>query len=416
MEKLIKKYCDMNLVVRIIIGFVLGAIFGIFFKNISIIDSLGVLFVGSMKAIAPVLVFLLVCCSVASASDSIGKKFRLVVFLYILNTFLSAIVSVVSNFMFPITVELPSKTADVNSTSVGISDVINNLLTSVVANPIYSISNANYLGILFWAVIIGICLKKVANKVTISVIEDFSEAMSKAVSGIIQFAPIGVFGLVYTSVVKSGVNIFKDYGKLLLLLVGCMLVCALIIEPLIVFTLLKKNPYPLLFKCFKESGITAFFTRSSAANIPINIKLCENLGLSKEFYSVSIPLGATISTNAAAVTISTMTLVLCNTLGVLVDIPSAIILVIMSTIGACGASGVAGGSLLLIPMACSLFGISDNLAMYMVGVGFIIGVIQDAVETAVNSSGGVLLSATAEYWYKKKNIKDLNALKDDSNK
>ncbi len=415
MKKLIEKYCDTNLVIRIIIGFTLGAVFGIFLKNITVIESLGTLFVGSMKAVAPVLVFLLVCCAIASASDSIGKKFRLVVFLYLLNTFLSAIVSIVGNFMFPITVELPSKSADVSSASVGISDVINNLLTSVVANPVSSISNANYLGILFWAVIIGVCLKKVASEVTIRMMKDFSEAMSKGVSGIIQFAPIGVFGLVYTSVVKSGFYIFRDYGRLLLLLVGCMLICALIIEPLIVYILLRQNPYPLVFTCLKESGITAFFTRSSAANIPINMQLCEKLGLSKEFYSVSIPLGATISTNAAAVTISTMTLVLCKTLGITVDIPSAFILVVMSTIGACGASGVAGGSLLLIPMACSLFGISDSVAMYMVGVGFIIGVIQDAVETAVNSSGGILLTATAEYWHREKHVKDVNVLSDVAN-
>ena len=415
MKKLIEKYCDTNLVIRIVIGFTLGAVFGIFVKNITVIESLGALFVGSMKAIAPVLVFLLVCCAIASASDSIGKKFRLVVFLYLLNTFLSAIVSVVGNFIFPITVGLPAKSADINSASVGISDVINNLLTSVVANPVSSISNANYLGILFWAVIIGVCLKKVASEVTIRMMKDFSEAMSKGVSGIIQFAPIGVFGLVYTSVVKSGFYIFRDYGRLLLLLVGCMLVCALIIEPLIVYVLLRRNPYPLVFTCLKESGITAFFTRSSAANIPINMQLCEKLGLSKEFYSVSIPLGATISTNAAAVTISTMTLVLCKTLGITVDIPSAFILVVMSTIGACGASGVAGGSLLLIPMACSLFGISDSVAMYMVGVGFIIGVIQDAVETAVNSSGGILLTATAEYWHREKHVKDVNVLSDVAN-
>ena len=415
MKKLIEKYCDTNLVIRIVIGFTLGAVFGIFVKNITVIESLGALFVGSMKAVAPVLVFLLVCCAIASASDSIGKKFRLVVFLYLLNTFLSAIVSVVGNFIFPITVDLPAKSADINSASVGISDVINNLLTSVVANPVSSISNANYLGILFCAVIIGVSLKKVASEVTIRMMKDFSEAMSKGVSGIIQFAPIGVFGLVYTSVVKSGFYIFRDYGRLLLLLVGCMLVCALIIEPLIVYVLLRRNPYPLVFTCLKESGITAFFTRSSAANIPINMQLCEKLGLSKEFYSVSIPLGATISTNAAAVTISTMTLVLCKTLGITVDIPSAFILVVMSTIGACGASGVAGGSLLLIPMACSLFGISDSVAMYMVGVGFIIGVIQDAVETAVNSSGGILLTATAEYWHREKHVKDVNVLSDVAN-
>jgi serine/threonine transporter len=262
--------------------------------------------------------------------------------------------------------------------------------------------NANYVGILAWSIILGLALKKSASAHTKEALKDISDAVSQAVRWIINLAPFGIMGLVFTSVSENGLSIFKDYGKLLLVLVGCMLVVALIIDPLIVAICLHRNPYPLVFRCLKESGVTAFFTRSSAANIPVNMALCERLGLDKDMYSVSIPLGATINMDGAAITITIMALAAAHTLGISVSIPTAIILSLLSTLAACGASGVAGGSLLLIPMACSLFGISNDIAMQVVGVGFIIGVVQDSVETAINSAGDVLFAATAEYreWIK----------------
>ncbi len=392
---IIEKWNKMSLILKVVVGLVVGCVLGIFVPGFSVLSVLGTVFVGAMKSMAPILAFILICSALAKSSNSISSRFKMVIFLFILNTFLASIVSVCGNLIFPVKIMLSGST-QVSQVG-GILDVLKNLVTSAVANPVESIAKANYLGILFWAAVFGVCIKKVKNQKVIDVISGLAEAVSKAVSAIIGLAPFGVLGLTYTFITESGISIFRDYGRLLILLVGCMLFCALVIEPLIVFTVLKKNPYPLIFKCFKESGVTAFFTRSSAANIPINIRLCEKLGLDKDFYSVSIPLGATISTNAAAVTISIMTLTLCNTLGVLVDTPTSLLLCIFSTVGACGASGVAGGSLLLIPMTCSLFNISNDVAMQMVGVGFIIGTVQDAVETAVNSSGGVILTATAEY-------------------
>lgn len=395
MKYIIEKWNKLSLILKVVVGLVVGCFLGIFVPCFSVLSVLGTVFVGAMKSMAPILAFILICSALAKSSNSISGRFKMVVFLFLLNTFLASIVSIFGNLIFPVKIML-SSSAQVSQVG-GILNVLKNLVTSAVANPVESIAKANYLGILFWAAVFGICIKKVKNQKVIDVISGLAEAVSKAVSAIIGLAPIGVLGLTYTFVTESGISIFRDYGKLLILLVGCMLFCALIIEPLIVFTVLKKNPYPLIFKCFKESGVTAFFTRSSAANIPINMRLCDKLGLDKDFYSVSIPLGATISTNAAAVTISIMTLTLCNTLGILVDIPTALLLCVFSTVGACGASGVAGGSLLLIPMTCSLFNINNDVAMQMVGIGFIIGTIQDAVETAVNSSGSVILTATADY-------------------
>ena len=281
--------------------------------------------------------------------------------------------------------------------------MLTNLLNNIVANPIASISNANYLGILFWAVVIGLAVKLVASQTTKEVFGNISESITKVVHWVIQFAPFGILGLVFTLVSENGIDIFKDYGKLLAVLVGCMLVVAFVVDPIIVAVCLKKNPYPLVIRCFRESGVTAFFTRSSAANIPVNMELCRKLNLDKNLYSVSIPLGATINMDGAAITITIMTLAAANTLGIQVSLPMAIILSFMATLGACGASGVAGGSLLLIPMACSLFGISNDIAMQVVGIGFIIGVVQDSLETAINSSGDVIFAATAEYMERQKN-------------
>lgn len=385
----------MSLVLRIFIGLVLGAILGVAVPKASIIAVLGTVFVGALKAIAPVLVAVLVTSAISKAGAGIGKRFRTVIILYLLSTLLAAIVAVVASFAFPVTMVL-SDVSEGNPPG-GIGEVLTNLVTNMVSNPLLSVSNANYIGVLFWAIIVGFGLKKLASEITIQVVADFSDVIAQVVRWIIQFAPFGILGLVYESVAESGIAIFTTYGKLLALLVACMLIVALIVDPIVAAIFLKKNPYPLVFKCLKESGLTAFFTRSSAANIPVNMTLCEKLGLEKDFYSVSIPLGATINMDGAAITITVMTLAAAHTMGIVVDVPTAIFLSIIATLGACGASGVAGGSLLLIPMACSLFGISNDIAMQVVAVGFIISVVQDSLETALNSSGDVMFAATAEF-------------------
>lgn len=400
MGKIIKKYAEMSLVIRILIGLIIGAVIGIVFPNAEAVAILGRVFVGALKAIAPVLVFVLVMSSISKAHSGIGSRFRTVIILYMLSTLLAAVVAVAGSFIFPVQMVL-TEAAESQPPS-GIAEVLSNLLTNMVTNPINAISSANYMGVLFWAVVLGLALKKLGSKQTIDVIGDLSEITSTAVRWVIQFAPFGILGLVYESVAESGLGIFTTYGKLIALLVGCMLVVALVVDPLVAWIYLKRNPYPLVFRCLKESGLTAFFTRSSAANIPVNMELCKKLGLDEDFYSVSIPLGATINMDGAAITINVMTLAVCHTLGITVDVPTALILSILSTLAACGASGVAGGSLLLIPMACSLFGIGGDVAMQAVAVGFIIGVIQDSVETALNSSGDVMFAATAEFHDKMK--------------
>lgn len=395
MNGIIKKYSEMSLVLRILIGLVIGAVIGIAFPGATAVAILGKVFVGALKAIAPVLVFVLVMSAISKAHGGIGSRFRTVIILYMLSTLLAAIVAVLGSFIFPVDMVL-SEAADSMPPS-GISEVLSNLLTNMVTNPINALSSANYMGVLFWAVMLGLALKKLGSKSTIDIMSDLAEITSTAVRWVIQFAPFGILGLVYESVAESGLGIFTTYGKLVALLVGCMLIVALVVDPFIAWIYLKRNPYPLVFRCLKESGLTAFFTRSSAANIPVNMELCKKLGLDEDFYSVSIPLGATINMDGAAITINVMTLAVCHTMGIAVDIPTAIILSVLSTLAACGASGVAGGSLLLIPMACSLFGIGNDVAMQAVAVGFIIGVIQDSVETALNSSGDVMFAATAEF-------------------
>lgn len=401
MKSLLKKWNDTSLILRIVVGLVIGIILALIVPQATPISLLGTIFVGALKSIAPILVFVLVMSSLAQATEGIGKRFRTVIFLYMLSTLLAAVVAVFASFAFPVTLRLAESTTDTVPPS-GIAEVFTNLLNNIVANPIDSLANANYVGILAWSVILGLALKKLASSHTKEALKDISDAVSQAVRWVINLAPFGIMGLVFTSVSENGLSIFKDYGKLLVLLVGCMLAVALIVDPLIAAICLHRNPYPLVLRCFKESGITAFFTRSSAANIPVNMALCDRLGLDKNVYSVSIPLGATINMDGAAITITIMTLAAANTMGVEVSIPTAIILSLLATVAACGASGVAGGSLLLIPMACSLFGISNDIAMQVVGVGFIIGVVQDSFETAINSAGDVLFAATAEFheWIK----------------
>ena len=406
MKSLVKKYTGTSLILRIVIGMVIGAVLGLVIPKAAPIAILGTLFVGALKAVAPILVFFLVMSSLSGANSGIGKQFRTVIGLYVVNTFLAAVLAVLFSFSVPLKVKLDGVEAAADAAPSGIGEVLSNLLSNLVDNPVNALANGNYLGILFWAVIAGLGLKIVAGDTTRKAISDFADVVSMAVRWIIQFAPFGILGLVFNSVSTNGLSIFVDYGKLLAVLVSCMAAMALIVLPLLVFLFTRKNPYPLVLKCLKDSGITAFFTRSSAANIPVNMELCEDLGLDRDLYSVSIPLGATINMNGAAITITVLTLATTSTLGIPVDIPSAVILSLLATVSACGASGVAGGSLLLIPMACSLFGIPADIAMQVVGIGFIIGVIQDSCETAINSSGDVILAATAEHYHRRKNGND----------
>ena len=401
MKAIINLYNHSSLIIRILIGMVIGALIGMFYKSAVVIPLFGTLFVGALKAIAPILVFVLVVSALAQGSEKMDSKFGTVIALYMLSTLLAAVVAVAGSFVLPQDMVFAEEYV-AESVPQGVGEVLISVLTKMVANPIDAMINANYIGILLWAVILGLALKRIASDETKRMLQDASEAVSQAVRWVINLAPFGIMGLVYSTVSTNGLEIFTKYGKLLALLVGCMLAVALVVDPLIAFIYLKRNPYPLVFRCLRESGITAFFTRSSAANIPVNMALCEKLGLDKDMYSVSIPLGATINMDGAAITITVMTLCAAHTLGIAVDLPSAILLSVMATLAACGASGVAGGSLLLIPMACSLFGIPNEIAMQVVGVGFIIGVVQDSVETMINSSGDVMFAATAEYhqWIK----------------
>lgn len=396
MKKLFQQWNSISLVKRIIVGMAIGIILGLALPNLTPIGILGDIFVNALKAVAPVLVFFLVMSALAHHKEGGASNMGTVVVLYLVGTFLSAVVAVIASFIFPITLTaLPEAAADSVAPG-GIGDVLKTLLLNIVANPLGSIVNANYIGILAWAVIFGLALKN-ASETTKKGIEDFSDAVSQAVRWVIGMAPFGILGLVFTTVSTNGISIFIEYGRLLAVLVGCMVVVALIVNPIIVFVNIKENPYPLVFKCLKESFITAFFTRSSAANIPVNMALCESLGLNEDNYSVSIPLGATINMAGAAITITVMALATVNTMGISVDIPTAIVLSVVAAVSACGASGVAGGSLLLIPLACSLFGITNDVAMQVVGVGFIIGVIQDSCETGLNSSTDALFTAAAEF-------------------
>ena len=340
------------------------------------------------------LVFVIVASALAQGTSKLDRRFGTVVWLYMLTTFVAAALSVVTSKLFPQTLVLAeAATADVIPQ--GLGDVMHTLLANIVSNPVASIMNGNYIGILMWACLFGLAMKRLGSDTTKNFMANTADAVSTIVRWVINMAPFGIMGLVFTNVADNGLSIFTQYGRLLLLLVGTMLFMALIINPLIIFIYLHRNPYPLVFRCLRESGLTAFFTRSSAANIPVNMSLCEKLSLDKDIYSVSIPLGATINMDGAAITITIMTLAAANTLGMRVSVPAAVLLSIMSALGACGASGVAGGSLLLIPLACNMFGIPNDIAMQVVAVGFIIGVLQDSCETALNSSTDVLFTAAA---------------------
>lgn len=396
------RWSNSPLMLRIAIGLVIGVVLALTLPQAKFISIFGVVFVGALKAIAPILVFVLVVSALSKTSKGVGKRFRTVVVLYLTSTLLAAMVAVFASRLFPVEIQLTGTSEASGNTPDGLGTIFGNMLLNVVANPLQAIANANYLGVLFWAILIGLALKKMAGPSTIKGVTELADSVSMVVRWIIECAPFGIMGLVFSSVSDGGLNIFGTYGKLLLLLIGCMLTTSLVINPIIIAITLKQNPYPLVFRCIKESGLHGFFTRSSAANIPINMQLCERMGLDRDFYSVSIPLGSTINMDGAATTITVMSLAVCNTLGIEVSITEAIILSIISTLAACGASGVAGGSLLLIPLACSLFGISNDISMQAVAVGFIIGVVQDSVETALNSSGDAMFTATADYLERKR--------------
>lgn len=393
---IIKAYTRTSLILRILAGVVIGALLAVSLPGYNAMCILGDLFVGALKGIAPVLVAVLVASAIAKSGSGLSSRFNTVITLYLFTTLLAAIFAVLASHFFPVGISVDNVASVEGAAPGALDEVFRKILKDITSNPLAAIANANYLSILFWAIVIGLALKIVASERTIASLGEWADAVSKVVGWIIQCAPFGIMGLVYTSVSASGLEIFTTYGQLLLLLVGCMLTVSLVVNPIIVGLLLRRNPYPLVWRCLKESGVSAFFTRSSAANIPVNMELCKRMGLDKDFYSVSIPLGSIINMNGAAVTITVMTLATCHALGIDITLGSSLLLSIIAALGACGTSGVAGGSLLLIPMACSLFGISNDIAMQTVAVGFIIGVVQDSVETALNSSGDVLFTIAAE--------------------
>jgi serine/threonine transporter len=399
--KLMNHWYKLSLVKRIIAGLVIGIILAVTIPDIAKpITIFGALFVGALKAIAPILVFFLVASAISQHKKGQQTNMKSVIVLYLLGTFLAALVAVVASFLFPVTLTLGSGVEDVTAPG-GVVEVLKALLLNVVDNPIKALFNANYIGILSWALMLGFTLKNAAASTKL-MLSNVSDALTEMVRIVIAFAPLGIMGLVFDVIATSGIGVLLGYGKLLAVLIGCMLFVALVVNPIIVYIYIRSNPFPLVFRCLRESGITAFFTRSSAANIPVNMTLCEDLGLDRDTYSVSIPLGATINMAGAAVTISVLTLAAVHTLGIPVDFGTALILSILAAISACGASGVAGGSLLLIPLAASLFGIPNDVAMQIVGVGFIIGVLQDSFETALNSSTDVLFTAAAEFAERRK--------------
>lgn len=396
MKNAISKWNQINLVKRILLGIIAGIALALTVpKAAGWVSIFGTLFVGALKAVAPVLVFFLVMHAISKHRSGQQTNMKSIIALYGVSTFLAGLVAVIASFIFPVTLSLAPGAEDVTPPG-GIAEVLTTLLTNVVDNPVNALINGNYIGILTWAILLGIALRKAADT-TKNMLANFSDAISTLVKWVISFAPIGIMGLVFDAIVSNGLSALMDYGKLLVILLGCMFFIALVVNPLIVFLNIRRNPYPLVLRCLRESGITAFFTRSSAANIPVNMSLCEKLGLDEDTYSVSIPLGATVNMAGAAVTISVLTLAAVHTLGIQVDFGTALILSVLAAVSAAGASGVAGGSLLLIPLAASLFGIPDDIAMQVVGVGFIIGVLQDSCETALNSSSDVLFTATAEY-------------------
>ena len=401
MKRFISTWNRTSLIKRIAIGVVIGAVLGLLVPKFTVIGLLGDMFVGGLKAIAPLLVFALVANALSQTREGQQSNMKTVIVLYLFGTFAAALTAVISHYIFPISLKLGAAAATKATVPQGVGEVFKDLLLKMVDNPVNALAQANYIGVLVWAVVFGFAMRTASNH-TKDLLNTLAEVTSQIVRWIINLAPFGILGLVFNTISENGVGVLADYGVLILVLVGTMAFVALVVNPIIAFVMMGKNPFPLVFRCLKDSGITAFFTRSSAANIPVNLQLCKDLGLNPDTYSVSIPLGSTINMAGAAVTINVLTLAAVTTLGIQVDFATALILSVVSAISACGASGIAGGSLLLVPVACSLFGISNDLAMQVVGVGFIVGVIQDSCETALNSSTDVLFTAVAEksHWKK----------------
>ena len=395
MKRFISAWNRTSLIKRIAIGVVIGAVLGLLVPKFTVIGLLGDMFVGGLKAIAPLLVFALVANALSQTREGQQSNMKTVIVLYLFGTFAAALTAVISHYIFPISLKLGAAAATKATAPQGVGEVFKDLLLKMVDNPVNALAQANYIGVLVWAVVFGFAMRTASNH-TKDLLNTLAEVTSQIVRWIINLATFGILGLVFNTISENGVGVLADYGVLILVLVGTMAFVALVVNPIIAFVMMGKNPFPLVFRCLKDSGITAFFTRSSAANIPVNLQLCKDLGLNPDTYSVSIPLGSTINMAGAAVTINVLTLAAVTTLGIEVDFATAFILSVVSTISACGASGIAGGSLLLVPVACSLFGISNDLAMQVVGVGFIVGVIQDSCETALNSSTDVLFTAVAE--------------------
>ncbi|WP_461610746.1 serine/threonine transporter SstT [Cytobacillus kochii] len=401
MKNFIRKWSEISLVKRILAGLIIGIILALVVPQASWISIFGSLFVGALKAVAPILVLFLVINAISSHKVGQQTNMKTIILLYAIGTFSAGAIAVIASFIFPVNLTLQTGAEDVTPPG-GIMEVLQTLLFNIVDNPVNALMNANYIGILAWAIVLGVVLKSIAADTTKIAIANISTAITTIVKWVIELAPIGILGLVFDAIATNGLSALTEYGQLLILLLGCMFFIALVVNPLIVFFFTRENPYPMVLQTLRESAITAFFTRSSAANIPVNLNLCKKMDLDEDTYSISIPLGATINMAGAAVTISVLTLAAAHTLGIEVDLWTAIILSVLSAVSAAGASGVAGGSLLLIPLAASLFGISNDVAMQVVAVGFIIGVLQDSCETALNSSSDVLFTATAEKAKKRK--------------
>lgn len=406
MKNIFEKWNQLSIVKRILVGLVIGIVLAVAVPTqASFVVIFGSLFVSALKGVAPMLVFFLVMAAISQHKAGHQTNMGSIIKLYLLGTLLASVIGVVASFAFPVTLTMAAGVDSITPPG-GVIEVLRTLLLNVVDNPIKALFNANYIGILAWAAILGFMLRHAADT-TKTTIGNFADALSNVVRFIINFAPLGIMGLVFESIATSGLESLLSYGQLLMVLIGCMFFVALVVNPIIVYTQIKQNPYPLVLKSIRVSGLTAFFTRSSAANIPVNMELCEELGLDRDNFSVSIPLGATINMAGAAITISVLTLAAVHTLGIQVDIATALILSVLAAVSACGASGVAGGSLLLIPLACSLFGIPNDVAMQVVGVGFIVGVLQDSCETALNSSTDVIFTAAAEFKEWKKQGKQI---------
>lgn len=403
MQKFMRWLKSGSLIQQIIVALILGILLAVIWPQAALSNGiLGRLFVTALKSVAPILVFILVADAISKHRSDQPSNIKSILVLYLFGTFAAAITAVVISFLFPTTLDLSLVESDISPPG-GIAEVLKALAFNVVDNPVHALLNANYIGILTWAILGGLALRH-TDGTSKQVLADAAFVISKIVGWVVRLAPIGIFGLIAYAIADTGFEVLATYTKLIVVLLAAMLIVALLLNPLIVFIKLKRNPYPLVFKCLSQSGITAFFMRSSAANIPVNMKLAKNMGLRKETYSISIPLGATINMAGAAVTITVMTLAAAHTVGIDVNIVTAFLLCLLATIGATGASGVPGGSLLLIPMACSLFGIDDSVAAQVVGIGFIIGVIQDSAETGLNSSTDILFTAAADLADREKHV------------